>query len=70
MITSIGSQSLFPNPFTTAHRAAPCRQEATAAQAETKREEVEKHVKPLQELTQAMNRLDYMLDLPVFRAIE
>ena len=70
MITSIGSRSLFPNPFAAAPRTSHCRQEISATQADTKREEVEKHVKPLQEFTQAMNRLDYMLASPVFQPVE
>jgi len=69
MITSIRPQSFFPNPFASAPRVEAHRQVART-QTQPKQKPVNEHIKPLQELTQAMNRLDYLLESPVFQPVE
>ena len=68
MITSIRPHSFFPNPFAAAPRVESHRQVVARTQPDQK--PVDHHLKPLQELTQAMNRLDYMLESPVFQTVE
>lgn len=68
MITSIRPRSFFPNPFPAAPRAQSHRQ--VAAQVGPEPDPVGHHLKPLKEFTQAMNRLDHMLESPVFQPVE